>query len=85
MAPTERRRLLADARYAANYLRIYYPGLNSYNSGLPFQKEIRDLLIGFEILDAKEQAQAEAGAKQRRLNAKFGSLGGRPRKATTKN
>jgi hypothetical protein len=81
MTTHERQHSLESARNALHFLRIY---IESQIVDERIRAEIGCLLDEFERLDAGEQARNAAGATQRRLNAKYGILGGRPRKAAKK-
>jgi hypothetical protein len=81
MTTTERQLSLAAARNAARFLRRCIESQIGYER---ICTEIACLLDEFERLDAGEQKRNEAGARQRRLNARYGHLGGRPRKAAKK-
>jgi hypothetical protein len=76
LTTTERQQSLAAARRAAHFLGKYIAW--QIETGT-LREEITCLLAEFARLDAGEQKRNEAGAKQRRLNAQYGHLGGRPR------
>jgi len=82
MTPEERQQSLAAARRAVEWLRQYTSTVVWINASL--KERVTSLIEGFELLDAKEQAQAEAGRESGHLGAQYGHLGGRPRKTTTK-
>ena len=77
MTSAERQQSLADARRACEWLEEY---LGSESQGvigdLIASEYALDLIAGFQILDAKEQAQVAAG--------EHGHKGGRPKKAPKK-
>jgi hypothetical protein len=81
MTPAERQQSLTAARRAAHFLGKY---IASQIETATLREEITCLLAEFTRLDAGEQKRNEAGAKQRRLNAQYGHLGGRPRGKTKK-
>jgi hypothetical protein len=76
-----RQQSLESARSACHFLRLY---IESWIVDERIRAEITCLLDEFERLDAGEQARNAAGATQRRLNAKYGILGGRPKKTAKK-
>ena len=92
MTNEERQKLLEQARLAARRLNGYKFSINEV---LNFQQRTAPdlgffyyslqelmafLLVGFDILDAKEQKQIKAGKKYGKLGASHGKKGGRPRK-----
>jgi hypothetical protein len=82
MTPDERAQSLTNARLACECVTRYMATAASVNGRL--KELVEDIIAGFELLDAKEQKQAEAGREFGHLGKKHGSKGGRPRKATTK-
>jgi len=72
MTNPERQQSLAAARDAYKWLKYHLV----HAPHEPLQGPISSLLKGFEILDAKEQAQVAAG--------QHGHKGGRPKKAGKK-
>ena len=81
MTTTERQQSLAAARLACEWLRRYTATIVWINASL--KEQLKVLIEGFEILDAKEQKQIAAGAKGAeygKLGAKHGKKGGRPKK-----
>jgi hypothetical protein len=78
MTATERQQSLAAARRACEWLIKTLPAF----AHTP-REELECLIAEFKRLDAGEQKRNAAGAAQRRLNAQYGILGGRPKKAAT--
>lgn len=74
MTNTERQQSLAAARRACEWLLQYTSTVVWINASL--KERVTSLIEGFEILDAKEQAQVAAG--------EHGHKGGRPKKAAKK-
>jgi hypothetical protein len=81
MTNPERQQSLEAARNAVHFLRLY---IESQIVDDRIRAEITCLLDEFERLDVGEQKRNAAGATQRRLNAQYGHLGGRPRKTGKK-
>jgi hypothetical protein len=76
MTPEERQQSLAAARRACEWLEEYLQlAPQSMLGNLIAWESVRELMAGFEILDAKEQAQVAAG--------EHGHRGGRPKKTAS--
>jgi hypothetical protein len=80
MTTHERQQSLTAARLACEWLRWYFNEVDNH----PIGEQAKRLIMGFEILDAKEEAQANAGRESGHLGAEYGKLGGRPRTKTKK-
>lgn len=74
----ERQQQLINAREACEWVRRYTATIVWINASL--KERLERLIAGFELLDAKEQAQIKAGRASGKLGAKHGVKGGRPRK-----